>query len=192
MADQKSAKRPAGVAAGAGEDGRASLDALSTVPVAGTLFLELQGRHPPGSLDDLKLRFSRRVIFLARRWRNRLNDELRSSGHSHARWIALIWIHLLDGTANHRELAERIGVELPTLIRLLNRLEAEKLVEREAMGPNRAKAVRITPRGRQVLEELNAIAEQARARFLEGVDEEKLQTAMSLFDDLIAREEGPG
>jgi MarR family transcriptional regulator for hemolysin len=175
-----------------GSDAADALASLSAVEVAGTRFLELQGRYPPGSLEDLKLRFTRRVIFLARVWRNRMNEELRKSGQSHARWITLIWIHLLGGKANHRELAERIGVELPTLIRLLNRLEEEALVERCALegGPARAKTVRLTDSGRRVLAELNEITEGARTDFLEGVDKDKLETCMSLFDDLLDKEAG--
>jgi MarR family transcriptional regulator for hemolysin len=175
-----------------GETPEVVLDALSAVAVAGTDFLEVQGRYPPGSVEDLKLRFTRRVIFLARIWRNRMNEALRDSGQSHARWITLIWVHLLGGEANHRELAERIGVELPTLIRLLNRLEAEGLVERRVLpsGPPRAKTVHLTVAGKHVLAELNDITEHARASFLEGVDKDKLQTCMSLFDDLLAREAG--
>lgn len=172
--------------------GEAALDSLSAVQVAGTRFLELQGRYPPGSLEDLKLRFTRRVIFLARVWRNRMNEELRKSGQSHARWITLIWIHLLGGEANHRELAERIGVELPTLIRLLNRLEQEGLVERCALarGQPRAKTARLTAEGRRVLGELNDVTERARADFLVGVDKNKLEVCMSLFDDLLGQEAG--
>ncbi len=163
------------------------LEALSTVSVSGTHFLELEGRHPAGSLEDMKLKFTRRVIFVARRWRNRINDELRKTGHSHARWMTLMWIHLLGGEANHRELAERIGVELPTLIRLLNRLEAEGLVERCALeGPGRAKTVRLTSAGKPVLAELNGITERARADFLRGVDETKLEVCLSVLDDLLA------
>jgi MarR family transcriptional regulator for hemolysin len=127
------------------------------------------------------------VIFLARRWRNHINEELRRTGQSYARWTTLIWIHLLGGTANHGELAELIGVEPPTLIRLLNRLESEGLVERCALpGAGRAKTVRLTPAGRRVLADMNAITERARAVFLDGVDREKLEVCMSLFDDLLA------
>ena len=160
---------------------------MSAVEIPGTNFLELQGRYPQGSLEDLKLRFTRRVIFIARRWRNHINEELRATGQSHARWITLLWVHLIGGKANHRELAERIGVELPTLIRLLNSLEAEGLIKRAALpGPGRAKTVQLTEAGRAVLVELNAIAEHARMDFLKDADLEKLQVAMSLFDDLMA------
>ena len=154
-------------------------------------FLEIH-RHPPGSLEDMKLGFTRRVIFLARRWRNAINDGLREIGQSHARWIALTWINILDGKANHSELAERVGVELPTLIRLLNRLEEEGLLERAALEENRtrAKTVRLTPRGRAVLAEMTEITEKVRADFLHGVDPDKLAGCMSVLDELLERAEG--
>lgn len=162
------------------------IDYMSTIPVAGTRFLELQGRYPTGSSEDLKLRFVRRVIFLARRWQNRMNEVLREADQSHARWVTLLWVHLQGGHANHRELAECIGVELPTLIRLLNRLEQEGLVERRDLpGTARAKTVRLTASGRRQLVKLNALVEKTRGAFLAGIDDAKLKTTMSLFDDLL-------
>lgn len=182
MTKKKTSRAPKGAA----RKVQPEIDYMSTIPVAGTRFLELQGRYPTGSSEDLKLRFVRRVIFLARRWQNRMNEALRDAGHSHARWVTLLWVHLLGGQANHREMAECIGVELPTLIRLLNRLEQEGLVERRDLpGTARAKTVRLTASGRRLLVKLNAIVETTRGAFLAGVDDGKLKTAMSLFDDLL-------
>jgi len=154
-------------------------------------FVEVRSGHPEGSVEDMKLRFTRRVIFLARRWRNRINEAMREAGQSHARWITLTWVSILDGKANHRELAERVGVELPTLIRLLNRLEEEGLVTRNAHEHQaRAKSVTLTPAGRSVLAEMGRITNEVRAEFLDGVDPEKLAIAMDLLDGVLARAEG--
>ncbi len=173
----------------AAQGGRGAAESgLSAAPSG---FIEVDSGHPEGSLEDMKLRFTRRVIFLARRWRNSINDGLREVGQSHARWITLTWVSLLEGKANHRELAERVGVELPTLIRLLNRLEAEGLVERSALDTHsRAKGVRLTPAGKTVLAELTRISRRVRADFLEGVDEHQLAVSMDLLDQLLARSEG--
>jgi MarR family transcriptional regulator for hemolysin len=157
----------------------------------GLAFLEIH-KHPPGSVEDMKLGFTRRVIFLARRWRNAINDGLREIGQSHARWTALLWISILEGKASHSELAERVGVELPTLIRLLNRLEAEGLLERGilAAGHSRAKSVRLTPAGEAVLQEMSVITERVRQAFLDGVDPDKLMGCMSVLDELLERSGG--
>jgi MarR family transcriptional regulator for hemolysin len=154
-------------------------------------FLEVEGIHPAGSSQDLRLRFTRRVLFLARRWRNQINDGLREIGQSHARWITLTWVSILEGKANLGELAGRIGVELPTLIRLLNRLEEEGLVERVSLrGYGRAKTVRMTPAGDAVLVELNRITRSVRSNFLNAADDADLAKCIDVFDALLEAEEG--
>jgi MarR family transcriptional regulator for hemolysin len=140
------------------------------------------------SLEDKKLRFTRRVLFLARRWRNLMDDELRGTGDSHARWITLTWIELLDGKTNHRELAERVGVELPTLVRLLNRLEQERLVARGSLGTKgRAKSVVLTARGRDSLAAMTRVVNATRARFLDSIDGQQLTSALDTLDALLGQ-----
>lgn len=140
------------------------------------------------SLDDKKLRYTRRLMFIARRWRNLFDEALRVTGESHARWLALTWTELLDGKANHRELAERVGVELPTLVRLLNRLEEEHLVKRRSLGTKgRAKSVVLTDKGRERLTLVARIVTETREHFLEGVDEERLTIALEVMDVILAK-----
>ena len=149
-------------------------------------FIDLTIGYPPSSLEEMKLLFTRRLIFIARRWRNSINDGLREVGQSHARWITLTWIDVLDGKCNHRVLAERVGVELPTLIRLLNRLEEEGLVERRALD-TRAKTVTLTREGRILLERLTRITREVRAEFLRDIDPDKLSVSMELLNDILVR-----
>ena len=139
-----------------------------------------------GSLDDKKLQLTRRVLFLARRWRNLMDEALRDTGDSHARWTTLLWVDLLKGRANHRELAERVGVELPTLIRLLNRLEREGVVERRALpGSAQSKTVVLTRLGRAQFKRMGAVVLATRAEFLRDVDEAQLTAALTLLDSLL-------
>jgi MarR family transcriptional regulator, transcriptional regulator for hemolysin len=140
------------------------------------------------SIEDRKLRFTRRVLFLARRWRHLMDEALRGTGHSHARWITLIWVDLLDGKANHRELAERVDVELPTLVRLLNRLEQEGLVARRSLGSKgSAKSVVLTPRGRERLDAMSDVVNRTREGFLDNLDEAQLTQGLEALDALLAQ-----
>jgi len=141
-----------------------------------------------GSFEDKKLRLTRRVLFLSRRWLNMLDGELRSTGDSHARWITLLWVGMMGGRHKIGELADQVGVELPTLVRLLNRLEQEGLVERRALrGSNRAKTVVLTPKGRRLSATMNDIVIRVRAEFLRGVNEARLNDALELLDSLLAK-----
>ena len=152
-------------------------------------FVEVSaGGAPIDSFEDKKLRYIRRVLYLARRWRILLDDALRETGDSHARWITLTWVNLLKGEANHRELAERVGVELPTLVRLLNRLESEKLVTRRSLGAKgRAKSVVLTQRGRESLAAMSRVVEKTRGPFVDGLDEDLLTRGLESLDALLAQ-----
>ncbi len=141
-----------------------------------------------GSLEDKKLRLTRRILFLSRRWLNTIDGALRKTGDSHARWVTLLWVGMMAGRAKIGELADQIGVELPTLVRLLNRLEQEGLVERRALdGSNRAKTVVLTPKGRRLSTSMNEIVSRVRVEFLKDVDEEQLTAALGLLDSLLAK-----
>ncbi len=141
-----------------------------------------------GSLEDKKLRLTRRILFLSRRWLNLIDGALRVTGASHARWVTLLWVGMMAGRAKIGELAEQIGVELPTLVRLLNRLEREGLVERRALdGSNRAKTVVLTAKGKRESAAMNEVVTRARAEFLRDVNEERLTAALELLDDLLAK-----
>jgi MarR family transcriptional regulator for hemolysin len=141
-----------------------------------------------GSLDDKKLRLTRRILFLGRRWRNLMDEALRATGDNHARWVTLLWVEMMAGRANLGELAEQIAVELPTLVRLLNRLERERLVKRRALGrSNRDKTVVLTEKGKRALVQMSEVINDTRQRFLEDVDEQRVDAALELLDDLLAK-----
>ena len=142
-----------------------------------------------GSLEDKKLRLTRRILFLSRRWLNQIDNALRvTTGDSHARWVTLLWVGMMAGRAKTGEIAEQVGVELPTLVRLLNRLEQEGLVVRRSLGgSNRAKTVVLTARGRRESEAMNAVVTRERAEFLQDVGEERLTAALGLLDELLAK-----
>jgi len=140
----------------------------------------------PGSMEDKKLRLTRRILFLARRWLNLIDGALRNTGASHARWVTLLWVGMMAGRVKIGELADQIGVELPTLVRLLNRLEREGLVERRALnGSNRAKTVVLTAKGKRESAAMNEVVASARAEFLRDVKEEQLTMALDLLDGLL-------
>jgi MarR family transcriptional regulator, transcriptional regulator for hemolysin len=140
------------------------------------------------SLDDKKLRLIRRILFLGRRWRNQMDEALRAMGDNHARWVTLLWVDMMAGRANLGELAEQIAVELPTLVRLLNRLEREGLVERRALGSsNRDKTVVLTAKGKRALKRMSEVINRTRQKFLDEVDERRVAAALELLDDVLAK-----
>jgi len=158
-----------------------------TVSPTGELLLRRREAREPGSGEDLHYTFSQSLIFLARRWRNLMNQELSSVGQSQARWGTLYWIDVFGDTLNQTELADRIGVEQQTLGRVLRDLQSEGLIERvPSEHDQRAKVIRLTSAADPVMRQIGAIQEAVRKKLLKNIPPEHLGVCMSVFAAILA------
>ena len=67
---------------------------------------------------------------VARAWRSRLDERLRPLGLSSAMWAVIRRLATGQAALTQRELAEAVGIEGPTLVRLLDRLEQVGIARR--------------------------------------------------------------
>jgi MarR family transcriptional regulator for hemolysin len=124
---------------------------------------------------------------VARRWRTRLDSRLRAMGLTQARWMALLELSRSD-SLTQRDLAATLGVEGPTLVRLLDGLEAQGLIERQSCPDDRrAKRVRLTEAAAPVLREIRKIADATRRELLEGVATDDLSVARRVLAMIAER-----
>lgn len=157
-----------------------------TVSPTGELLLRRREPGDPGG-ENLQYTFSQSLIFLARRWRNLMNQELSRVGQSQARWGTLYWIGVFGDTLNQTELADRIGVEQQTLGRVLRDLQSEGLIERvPSKYDQRAKVIRLTRAADPVMRQIAAIQETVRRKLLRDIDPQDLGTCMSVFAAILA------
>jgi MarR family transcriptional regulator for hemolysin len=140
--------------------------------------------YAEGSRPELEFRFSRLLILAARRWSTFIDEAIRQkTGQPRARWQTLAALAFSDGPIATIELAERMAVQWPSLIRTLDGLEAEGLVERRVNpADKRSRLVSITPAGLAVFREVKAVLDPTRAALLEGFVEEDLRAAERLLD----------
>ena len=112
---------------------------------------------------------------VSRRWRAKLDERLGHLGLTQARGIVLLYLSRAGGTLLQGELTERIGIEGPTLVRILDRLQQKGLILRVA-NPNdrRANRVHITSHAEQTLGEVLRIAAELRGEILAGISEEDI------------------
>ncbi|HEY3309240.1 MAG TPA: MarR family transcriptional regulator [Desulfuromonadaceae bacterium] len=99
---------------------------------------------------------------LTRRWRQVLDSEVQASGLTDATWRPLLHLHLLGDGIRQKDLAASVGIEGPSIVRLLDTLVAKGLVERsEDVADRRAKQLRLTQEGRlsvaRILEIVSAL-----------------------------------
>ncbi len=168
--------------------GAAESPKLPSIREAGDRFRETHHYHEPGSRADLNFQFTGRLNLIARRYRTRLNEQLRDVAQTQARWDALFWISVSGEGVTQSELAERMGVEGPTLVRMLNKLEQEGLVERRSTpGDRRAKTIRLRGEAEEVLASIAALSAPVREDILQDIDSEELRACLSVFDRVMAR-----
>ena len=130
----------------------------------------------------------RRLIQVSRRWRQFLSMALQDTAGQRAGWQTLFWLSLSGSTANQRELAQRIGVRESTIVRALDALEKQGLVERKAAsGDRRAKAVVLTDEAEPVIAEINSKAQTLRDRLLADIDADDLAITVRVLDQIAAR-----
>ncbi len=124
----------------------------------------------------------------ARCWRNRLDQRLKPLGLSQSGWLVLVHLaHSGDGRSQ-KELAELIGVESPTLVGVLDRLEGNGWIERRVSPTDRrAKGVYRTVKGTEATAEIRRIAAGLRGELLAGLPQEQLLAAMALLEQIKLR-----
>ena len=124
----------------------------------------------------------------ARAWRQRLDERLKPLGLSQAKWVALFRLARMSHAPTQAALAAEIGVEGPTVARLLARLEATGYVERRpATGDRRLKVVYLTAKARAEAARIDRVAADLRAELLAGLDPDEFAAAWRILVELRHR-----
>lgn len=122
------------------------------------------------------------VTLLSRRLRARFAERAKSHGQTDARWSALYMLHVAPEGLIQSELAERMGIQGPTLVRMLDKLEADGLVSRRAVSTDRrAKKIFLEPAGEAMLREIDVVADRLRNEAFAGATDAELETTLRLL-----------
>ena len=132
-------------------------------------------------------RFGMQLAQMSRGWRAELDRRLAGLGLSQARWLVLLHLARFEDAPTQRELAQSVGVEGPTLARLLDSLESQGLVQRQSVIEDRRakKIVRCAP-ALPLIEQIETIATQLRHELFDGVDEADLKVCMRVHGHILA------
>jgi MarR family transcriptional regulator, transcriptional regulator for hemolysin len=139
---------------------------------------------PPASV--LAEDFSQLLHMTAHDWRTALDRRLRPMGLSRATWMLLSYVRKLDGP-NQTELALHLGLEGASVVRLVDRLEREGLVERRGGVDRRVKTIHFTARGEALSAEIGRVAATLRGELFRTIPEKELAQARALLQQLRKR-----
>ncbi|MAY72428.1 transcriptional regulator SlyA [Halomonas litopenaei] len=122
-------------------------------------------------------------------WRAVLDQRLAPLGLTQTRWVTLYHLWRMPDGQPQCDLARAIGVEAPSLVRTLDQLCEQGLVERCPCDQDRrTKRVHLTKQATPLLEKIDAIVQQAREEMLKGLDEQEQER----LSDMLSRIEANG
>ena len=126
----------------------------------------------------------------ARAWRQKLDERLKPMGLSQAKWRTLLHLSLARDALTQAEIAERLGVEEPTVVALLHRLEKEGwITRRNSTLDRRCKMVLLGQRAQRVITRINATADELRHELLAEIPASELQTCIKVLARICQKAE---
>jgi MarR family transcriptional regulator, transcriptional regulator for hemolysin len=135
-------------------------------------------------------RFSPLLHGTARAWRLKLDQRLKPMGLSQARWRTLLHLSRAELPLTQSEIAARLGIEEPTLVTLLHRLEDEGWVTRKnSPHDRRCKTVHLQRRAHRIIGRINAAALKLRSDLIKDIPARELQICMRVLNQVRARAE---
>jgi MarR family transcriptional regulator, transcriptional regulator for hemolysin len=157
--------------------------------------LTYNAREESSARKDVRVKgrdeeFAESLHLAAHSWRIALDRRLRPLGYSRSLWMVLLHVSLKDGISQG-DLAERLGIEAPTLVRLVDRMEAEQLLQRRASETDRrVKHLHLSPAGRKEVERIRAVAAEVRREALTGLDQAEINMAFDVLKKIRSKLEG--
>lgn len=122
------------------------------------------------------------LVRLARTYRSGIDEALTGLGLSDALALPVVVLGRRPEGLRQNQLADALGVEGPSVVRLLDRLVEDGLVERrEDPADRRAKIVQLTPVGEGHSKKASRVLDAFRASLLEGVAAEDIAATLRVF-----------
>ncbi len=139
---------------------------------------------------QLQRQFTANLLSTGRNWRRAVDLALHQHGLSEACAAPLLWIGRLGDGVRQVVVAGHVGIEGPSLVRLLDQLETLGLVvRRDDLNDRRAKGLWLTEEGRALAGRMEGVLDELRERILRNASEEDLKAAIRVlqaFDEIDA------
>lgn len=138
-------------------------------------------------MSEERQHFALQIHRVGALWRARLDERLRPWKMTQATWRTLWVLRLAEERYNQRSLATRLGIETPTMVHIVDRMESLGLVVREPDSRDRRqKFVAITEAGLKLAAEIEGEVLAVREEMLQGIPEAELKQALGVFERILA------
>ena len=162
-------------------------------PVVGSTQSTKVGHTLPSNHAEAPL-FGYTLMSLGRQWRRVVHLRLAELGLTDATWAPLFHLHAAGQGISLKALAQRVGLDSSTLVRVVDLLENRGLVRRETDAHDRrSKLLQVTEAGNAAVADVRAKLVQVEGRLLDGMDaatSQLLLEAMLQLQQRMAQELG--
>lgn len=135
-------------------------------------------------MEDRLRNFGFLLKEVSRRYVNRFEVRAREISLNLAQAKALVRLEKNEGVSQAR-LAELAEVDPMTMVRILDRMEAEELLERRPdPADRRARCLYLTPKARPILSEIWRLSEEIRAELFAGLSKSEREQFMDVLERL--------
>lgn len=132
--------------------------------------------------SPVRSRFGITFSLLARRWRRAVEARLAASGLTDATWVPLVHLEETGGGLSQKALAALVGVDGSSLVRVLDILERDGLVERRRDETDgRARRIHLTAEGEVRVSRIRKELGKAEAALLIGLSDADIAAMLEHF-----------
>jgi MarR family transcriptional regulator for hemolysin len=136
---------------------------------------------------DLKRQLVSQLVESSRLLRNYIDQRAKANGTTRAQWIVLFRLRQQEGLSQV-DLADVLELQPISLVRLLDRLVEHGLLERRHDPKDRrANRLFLTPRGRQLVDDLDSLRDAIATDVLHGVPDMAIETSLTTLRDMKER-----
>jgi MarR family transcriptional regulator for hemolysin len=131
---------------------------------------------------DLQSNLGHSICMAAHAFERAISDELVPTGITFRQCQVLAWLVMEDNALSQVELADRMNIEPPTLVSVLDRMERDGLVSRQSCPEDRRKKrVNVLPKAASAWNEIVACAERVRREASTGLNSDEVALLQSLL-----------
>lgn len=135
-----------------------------------------------------RARFGVTFSLLARRWRRLIEAHLAATGLTDATWVPLVHLDATGGGLAQKDLAALVGVDGSSLVRVLDILERDGLIERRRdASDGRARLIHLTTLGQQRVATIQKALRTAEQAMLVDLSDADLGVMLAHFNAIARR-----
>ena len=142
-------------------------------------------QKPLRPMPELRQELGQTIGEVSRAWRHHMNQRLKPFGLNVSMRQVLIQLHRHPDGLMQRELAEKLGIEGPTLVRLLDRLEKREWIKRIVAGDDkRRKYAVLSTKASEQLEIIEKQSQALRSEMMKGLSATELENGLGIMSRL--------